>query len=520
MMIETLYTSLDIRPRPLANVLQFISATRLAFSPLLDDVSDAELSLHLSTLSSSIPNETLLETIPTNTNLTIKSIRDTITVDEYMLLSLPASVYNFALPNASISMPNAKVPRHVIKWSSFEQEVLDWVDTNHEVNSRRLNRPVFVPILIASEVPTLQPFIKLNLLNIAAVSSESVRFTDIREVHTAGEPDFMMTKNGEVVAVIEVAGKWTLGEQNLVENYQSNNFVSGKINQVYHYMRLNHKKYAILTTYDFTWFIFRKRECTDCSAEELAHDTVYVTSGISSSQINPTALQTFAFFATIADTTFVDSPPSSRPMTRATSSSKLPSNSKSKLDTSRLPGSARDLASNNFLDPSETPDEQHFDADNFSLKHSIGEGRCKVFLDEYDGKIIALKVADISKQPAMLKELKNELTVYEVLKELQGSAIPKVFLSGKLESILYCIGMSMCGRVPETLTTIQKRHLLDTLDKIHAKGILHNDIKVQNILVDGSSNPYLIDFGFASQSSSVEAFGLEKRLLIQCIDAL
>ena len=75
-----------------------------------------------------------------------------------------------------------------------------------------------------------------------------------------------------------------------------------------------------------------------------------------------------------------------------------------------------------------------------------------MYLDKYEDSIIALKVADISKQPPMLDELKNELIIYELLEELQGLTIPKVLFSGRLESILYCVGMPMCGRVPETLT--------------------------------------------------------------------
>lgn len=438
-----------------------------------------------------------------------------------MLSNLPESIYNHELPHASISMYNAKVPRHVFKWSSFEQDVLNWVETNHELNARRVDRPGFVPRLIEEEVQSLQPFVKDNLLNIAAVSSEGVRFTGIRAVNTIGQPDFMMSKNGDVVAVIEVAGKWTLGEPNLVENYESNSFVSGKINQLYHYLRLNHKKYGILTSYDYTWFVYRIRDCSHCSAEEPAHDTVYVTRGISSKQHSPTALQSLAYFATIADSIYVESPPPSRPITRATSSTRLPSRSNSRPGTPPNSGSTRDTAFNsNPATPSGTTEERQFDADDFNLNLSIGEGRCKVYLDKYEDSIIALKVADISKQPAMLDELKNELTIYELLKELQGFTIPKVLFSGRLESILYCVGMSMCGRVPETLTANQKRHLIDTLDKIHAKGILHNDIKVENILVDELSNAYLIDFGFASQSSLVEAFEMEKQLLTRCIESM
>jgi serine/threonine protein kinase len=55
------------------------------------------------------------------------------------------------------------------------------------------------------------------------------------------------------------------------------------------------------------------------------------------------------------------------------------------------------------------------------------------------------------------------------------------------------------------------------LDLVHQEGILHNDIRKENIVVDESGNPYLIDFG---DISSEEECLLEKMVLEKCIENL
>ena len=161
---------------------------------------------------------------------------------------------------------------------------------------------------------------------------------------------------------------------------------------------------------------------------------------------------------------------------------------------------------------------QDFNVDDFKLDTVLGEGRSKVYLDYYGSSRIALKVADIAKHRDMLPELLNEVSVYEQLSGLQGNGIPRFVCHGFVEEVLYCVGVSICGTVANGFTEQQKQKLLETLRSIHEAGILHNDIKKENILIDESGNPYIIDFGFSSRNCSPVAQMEETNMLLRLVE--
>ncbi|KAI8897470.1 hypothetical protein BC833DRAFT_593658 [Globomyces pollinis-pini] len=68
-------------------------------------------------------------------------------------------------------------------------------------------------------------------------------------------------------------------------------------------------------------------------------------------------------------------------------------------------------------------------------------------------------------------------------------------------------------------TEQQSQKLLETLNSIHEAGILHNDIKKENILIDEFENPYIIDFGFATRSCSAVAQLEERNLLFSVVES-
>jgi serine/threonine protein kinase len=169
-------------------------------------------------------------------------------------------------------------------------------------------------------------------------------------------------------------------------------------------------------------------------------------------------------------------------------------------------------------DKSSSPYESEFALDDFSIKSVLGSGRTKVY---YEAKNqLALKAIDLWKLSYMLSELHNEIVMYHILSDLQGVAIPRLVLHGYWEGDMYCIGFSLCGSVPETLSDFQKQSILTSIDAIHARGIVHNDIKKENILVDENGTVVLIDFGFATQNSCKDALQDERNQLLKCSECL
>ena len=78
-------------------------------------------------------------------------------------------------------------------------------------------------------------------------------------------------------------------------------------------------------------------------------------------------------------------------------------------------------------------------------------------------------------------------TVYLVMDRLEGES--------------YETRLRRIGREPDQESLIRVMGpLLDGLQEVHAAGLLHRDIKPQNILFDSRGNPVLIDFGSARQA--------------------
>jgi predicted Ser/Thr protein kinase len=324
-----------------------------------------------------------------------------------------------------------------------------------------------------------------------------------------------MTRSGEIVAIVEEKGNWTLSTGDVVNSYNTTRACAAAVNQLYHYMRLNHRKYGILSSYENTWFVYRSQECTVCE-EHPGHETLYVSEGISYTAQTPTVQQCLSYFNSIVNHDHMDSPPTSKRSSRAGSATQISQTSSPRVSPrASLSRGGSPLSSE--IQINEQP--QDFDVDDFKFNTVLGEGRSKVYLDYYGSSRIALKVADIAKHGEMLPELLNEVSVYEQLSGLQGNGIPRFVCHGFVEEVLYCVGVSICGTLANGFTEQQKQKLLETLESIHEAGILHNDIKKENILIDESGNPYIIDFGFSTRNCSPVAQMEETNLLLSLVES-
>ncbi|EGF80597.1 hypothetical protein BATDEDRAFT_24344 [Batrachochytrium dendrobatidis JAM81] len=287
--IETHFNGELERRRPLTDVADLVAAIVVEPTRRLAGIPEdyGPLTLHSAVDEPAIPGNTLLTSIQQPTGsydhpLIIRSLSDTITMDEHMVCSLPEPVYDNPVSRPNTSGRIWKKPTHVFLWSDFKQSVVDWIGANHHQHSQRVQKPVFVPRVITEEVQSLQPFIKLNLLNISAKCFiPPSEFKARRQITSCvGEPDHLMTRNGEIVAIVEEKGNWALSISDIVNSYDTERTRASALDQLYHYMRLNHRQYGILSSYENTWFVYRNQGCAVCE-EPQVHETLYVSEGIS-----------------------------------------------------------------------------------------------------------------------------------------------------------------------------------------------------------------------------------------------
>lgn len=101
-------------------------------------------------------------------------------------------------------------------------------------------------------------------------------------------------------------------------------------------------------------------------------------------------------------------------------------------------------------------------------------------------------------------EFKNEIKITKSIEE--GPGIPKIVHYGKYQSKTYVIYPFVKKCIHNLKLNINQIYncayqILETLEFIHKKGIVHCDISPRNILFDGNSTFILNDFGLAKHFS-------------------
>ncbi|GBB93757.1 hypothetical protein RclHR1_22250006 [Rhizophagus clarus] len=165
-------------------------------------------------------------------------------------------------------------------------------------------------------------------------------------------------------------------------------------------------------------------------------------------------------------------------------------------------------SSSAFGASSNTPvDQQNFSFADFKFKGILGEGRSgKTLLCEFCGNMIALKSVDLSKASSyVLEEMQKEVEIYKDLANIQGKYIPKLVCYGYYGGgMSFIIGMTVVGTTlsDHKITKRQRSRTIKGLEAIHKHGILHNDIREENILINDNGDIHLIDFGMASREDT------------------
>ena len=145
----------------------------------------------------------------------------------------------------------------------------------------------------------------------------------------------------------------------------------------------------------------------------------------------------------------------------------------------------------------------------------IGTGECSVVFGAYDkntGKTVALKMLapDRMSDEAALERFLAEIRVLSMFDHPNIVKILDVSLDGKykffvmeyIEGITLKKHLSDKGQLSEDEILFLSRPILSALSEVHDKGIIHSDIKPQNIVLVGSGEVKLMDFGISKSQSA------------------
>jgi serine/threonine protein kinase/Flp pilus assembly protein TadD len=146
----------------------------------------------------------------------------------------------------------------------------------------------------------------------------------------------------------------------------------------------------------------------------------------------------------------------------------------------------------------------------YRIETRLGEGGMGTVYKAYDkelDRLVALKLVrpDLTAHPAVMQRFKQELLLAS---KISHKNILRIHDLGEVAGVkfitmayvdgddLSCL-LKKDGRMPVDRAVKIVRQLCDGLSAAHAEGVMHRDLKPQNILLDKAGVPYISDFGLA-----------------------
>ncbi len=146
----------------------------------------------------------------------------------------------------------------------------------------------------------------------------------------------------------------------------------------------------------------------------------------------------------------------------------------------------------------------------YRIESRLGQGGMGAVYKAYDKELdrtVAIKLvrSDLMADPETMQRFKQELLLAS---KITHKNILRIHDLGDVEgikfiSMAYIEGEDLYqqlkkqGRLPVDLSLAIARQLCEALDAAHAAGVVHRDLKPQNILIDKEGTIYISDFGLA-----------------------
>ena len=177
-----------------------------------------------------------------------------------------------------------------------------------------------------------------------------------------------------------------------------------------------------------------------------------------------------------------------------------------------LPGSGETVASGTvtFQTPTKGLTRGTTFARRFEIIEEIGQGGMGTVYKAYDSKIrevVALKLlkAEIASDPEIIERFRNEIKLarqvshrhvcrmYDLGEEWLSIYISMEFVPGEdLKSFI-----RRSGHLTEAKAVGLARQIAEGLAEAHRIGVVHRDLKPQNVMIDKDGNAKIMDFGIA-----------------------
>jgi serine/threonine protein kinase len=138
----------------------------------------------------------------------------------------------------------------------------------------------------------------------------------------------------------------------------------------------------------------------------------------------------------------------------------------------------------------------------------LGGGRSgSVYRALFRHEIVAIKDGDIWQAPHYEAQSLTEIDIYVALEGLQGDIILQFKGAGYSAGGLLLLITELAGSPIDTnnLSNLERGEITTALSRIHSEGVIHNDIRSENILIERHPKSFtikIIDFVLSKRSAN------------------